>query len=458
MASYVEDTIAAIATAIGPGAISILRLSGVDARRIAEAVLQSAGGEALPLDVSHRAQRGRLVRPSDGFVIDDVVALPMWAPRSYSGEDVVEIHCHGGRLIADLALRAVLAEGARAAHAGEFTERAYLNGKLDLCQAEAVADMISAGSEAGLEAAHRNLAGELSSAVGELRERLLDARALTEAHLDFPEEDLPPDVEADLLGLLSTAQSQVADLLASYERGRLLREGIRVVLVGRPNVGKSSLMNALLGRTRALVSDEAGTTRDYLEEPLALGNLQVLLCDTAGLRESADRIEQAGVEATLERASNADVVVFLVDASAPPSEEDETLFTSFPGKPLVAVRSKCDLPEAWPGPLPWCDTFLPVSSRKRMGLEALLAAIQSAAEQEEPAKPGPIVLSARHHEALSRAAAPLAAASDLIAAQGELELVSAELQTASTALQDIVGHAGIEDVLDRIFSRFCVGK
>ena len=461
MAAYVQDTIAAIATAVGPGAISVLRLSGVEARSMAGDLLRSHDGGRLDLDSTHRARHGRLVRPEDETIIDDVLALPMWGPRSYTGEDTVEIHCHGGRVIADLALRAALAAGARSARAGEFTERAYLNGRLDLCQAEAVAEVIAAGSEAALSAARRTLDGELSSTIAGLRDQLLDARALTEAHLDFPEEDLPSAVAEELTALLAHVRSQVADLEQSYQRGRLVRDGARVVLVGRPNAGKSSLLNALLGRDRALVSDEAGTTRDYLEEPLDLGGQQALLCDTAGLRETTSRIEQAGVERTRGQIRDADVVVFLVDGSEVPNDEDWALLAELDPEKTVCVRSKCDLAPAWSENSKECGTrasFLSVSARNRIGLEPLHEAIVRRLPATPSLGSGLMITNARHHEALLRSRAPLERASGLVSDRAELELVSAELQVAGDALGEILGKTDTEDVLDRIFSRFCVGK
>lgn len=459
MAAYVQDTIAAIATAVGPGAMSVLRLSGVEARSMAEDLLRNQEGGRLDLDATHRARHGRLVRPEDQTIIDDVLVLPMWGPRSYTGEDTVEIHCHGGRVIADLALRAALAAGARSARAGEFTERAYLNGRLDLCQAEAVAEVIAAGSETALVAARRTLDGELSAVIAGLRDRLLDARALTEAHLDFPEEDLPSSVAEELTALLAQVQSQVVGLERSYQRGRLVRDGARVVLVGRPNAGKSSLLNALLGRDRALVSDEAGTTRDYLEEPLDLGGHQTLLCDTAGLREAESRIEQAGVERTRDQMRDADVVVFLVDGSETPNGEDLALLTELGPEKTVCVRSKCDLPQAWSDDSEELGTpFLSVSARDRVGLESLQDAIVGRLPTTPSVGSGLMITNARHHEALRRSRAPLDRAADLVSNRSELELVSAELQVAGDALGEILGKTDSEDVLDRIFSRFCVGK
>lgn len=457
MSAYVEDTIAAIATAAGPGAISILRVSGVDARAVAAKILRIEGGGRLDLGPadSHRARTARLVRPDDASAIDECLVIPMLAPRSYTGEDTVEVHCHGGSLIGRLALRAALAAGARAARPGEFTERAFLNGKLDLCQAEAVADMIDATSEVALESARRQLAGELSAAILAARDQILDARALVEAHLDFPEEDLPAGVETELTSLLGDIAKSISELAETYDRGRALRDGLRVVLAGKPNVGKSSLLNALLGRERALVSEEAGTTRDYLEEPLALGRHQVLICDTAGVREADGSVERAGVERTREQIEAADVVVFLADGSSPLDDRDRALRTDLDDKPTIWVRSKSDLPAAWSeeGEIPW----LAVSAQTGAGLDGLVDAVTQALPST-PTAEGLVVTNARHFDGLLRCGAALEKASDLIRGGQELELVASDLQQSCAALDELVGRSDVEDVLDRVFSRFCVGK
>ncbi|MDG2308110.1 MAG: tRNA uridine-5-carboxymethylaminomethyl(34) synthesis GTPase MnmE [Candidatus Binatia bacterium] len=463
MAAYVEDTIAAIATAPGPGAISILRVSGREARAVAARILRAGAGRAVPLELadSHRARTARLVRAPDGDPIDDVLVVPMLEPRSYTGEDTIEIHCHGGRVIADLALRAALTAGARSARPGEFTERAFLNGRLDLCQAEAVADMIAANSEAGLEAARRQLDGELSRKVASERDRILDTRALVEAHLDFPEDDLPPGVEAELQADIQGVQGELRALAETFARGRLVRDGLRVVLIGKPNVGKSSLLNALLGRDRALVSAEPGTTRDYLEEPLAIGPLQVLLCDTAGIREAEGDVERAGVERSAERLAEADVVVLVLDGSRALEPADQALYGRIGTTPVVAVRNKSDLTPVWERPDGgWGGlSFLSVSATTGEGVAELTAAVERAAPEMEGRQDGVLVTNARHYERLERATTALEEAADLLRGEeGELDLVAAALQLACSALDDLVGRTDNEDVLDRVFSRFCLGK
>lgn len=469
MSAYVEDTIAALATAAGEGAIAVVRLSGRDAVAIASRILVSPKSESpLSLEPSHRARLGRLRAP-EGALIDQVLALPMLAPASFTGEDVVEIHCHGGTLVPDLALRAALAAGARAALPGEFTERAFLNGRLDLCQAEAVADLVRASSESGLSIARQQLEGLLSEEILAIRDQVLDARALAEAHLDFPEDDLPPEAAAEIGDLVAAIDGRLAQLAATYGRGRLARQGARVVLSGRPNAGKSSLMNALLGRERAIVSAEAGTTRDYLEEPLALGPFRVLLTDTAGLRQSDASIEREGVERSRLQMESADVVVMLVDRSRPLGDDDRELMRQSQrggsGRGRIVVRSKSDLPAAWSSSeLALADPVIDVSAHAKTGLEELGRAIRTALANSDgaslDASSEPLAITrARHHAALVGARRALAAIpGHLRDGGGALDLVSCELQSACTELERLVGITTAEDVLDRIFRRFCVGK
>ena len=449
MAAYVEDTIAALATPPGVGAVAVIRISGRGAREVASRVLRRRRSEAALLDgaPSHQARIGILHRPGDPAPIDEVLALQMLAPRSFTGEDVVEIHCHGGRLVPDRALRAVLAGGARAARAGEFTERAFLNGRLDLCQAEAVADMIEAATDVGLAAAWQQLDGALSRAIMALRDEVLDARAEVEAHLDFPEDDLPTDARARVEGALERVARRLGQLAGSYERGRLGREGVRVVLLGKPNVGKSSLLNALIGRERALVSPEAGTTRDYLEEPAAIAGLSALVYDTAGIRDADSHIEAAGIARSGDLAVAADVLLCVLDTSMALDQLDNAVLrlAQRSRKPSVLVGNKRDLAQAWsPGDLDalWgaddhraAPPFAPVSAASGEGLEALCTAIATQAgcgsgEHSEP----PLVTRARQHSAILDASQQVRSAANALRDGGPLDAVATELQMAACGL------------------------
>ena len=460
MPAYVEDTIVALATPPGVGAVAVVRLSGRAALDVAARVLRRdphAAADVPPRLESHRARLAVFCEPASGRAIDQVLVLPMHGPRSFTGEDVVEIHCHGGTLITDLVLRTLLAAGARAARPGEFTERAFLNGKLDLCQAEAVADLVDASSDAGRVAAWHQLEGALSRKVLALRASILDLRALVEAYLDFPEDDLPPEAESEVAAGLAGTQQALAALAATFARGRLAREGIRVALAGKPNVGKSSLLNALLGRERALVSPEAGTTRDYLEEPAALGSLRILLCDTAGLRSGAGDVELAGIERTRNVIAMADVVVVVLDASAALDAEDHAVLEATAGKPRVLVRNKSDLVPVWPND----GTIIDVSALRGAGLEALGSAVAAAALPGavlEPPAEAVVVTRARHHVALLAAAEALRRSELALESGQALEIVACELQAAIVELERLVGSSDVDDLLDRIFSRFCVGK
>ena len=460
MAGYTEDTIAAVATASGPAAIAIIRLSGRDAFAVASGMLTGREGKNPPdFQASHRARRAVLCSPDDGKPIDEVLVLPMHAGQSPTGEDVVEIHCHGGSLLTQRALAAALHAGARAARAGEFTERAFLNGRLDLCQAEAVADLAQATSEAGLKAAWQLLEGGLSRQVSTLRDALLDTRALLEAHLDFPEEEIPPETEKELAANLDAVAHDLSELAATFRRGRLAREGARIALVGKPNVGKSSLMNALLGRERALVSESAGTTRDFLEEPLDLGGLQALLSDTAGLRDATDPLERAGVERSHAQIGAADLLVVVADGSKPLSSDDHAVVERLAQAKCLLVRNKCDRPLVWEADSLGIDAVVTVSATEGLGLDELCRkALEMLSWSSEAAGEDVLVTRERHQAALREASKATLAGRTLLNNQEGLDLVACELQAATAALDALVGVSSPEDVLDRIFAKFCIGK
>ena len=460
MAGYSEDTIAAVATASGPAAIAIVRLSGRTAFVVAKQMLAAPKvGKTIDFAPSHRARRGVLRSPEDGTPIDDVLFLPMHADQSPTGEDVVEIHCHGGSLLTRRALAAALAAGARAARPGEFTERAFLNGRLDLCQAEAVADLAQANSEAGLKAAWQLLEGNLSRKVTTQRDALLDIRALLEAHLDFPDDEIPPETGAELAAGLHEAAEELDRLAASFQRGRLARDGVRIALVGKPNVGKSSLMNALLGRDRALVSESAGTTRDYLEEPLALGDLQALLFDTAGVREATDPLEKAGVERSHQQIEAADLLLLVADGSKALTEQDHSLWQELPQDKCLLVRNKCDRQLVWDADALGAPRMATVSATEGRGLDELCrGALEMLAWPEESEGEAVLVTRERHRAALRDASKAALAGKGLLEGKDGLDLVACELQTATAALDALVGISSPEDVLDRIFAKFCIGK
>jgi tRNA modification GTPase len=448
-ALYPPDTIAAVATPPGTGAVALLRLSGPQAWTIADTIFHGRS----PLQ-PRRAIHGTITDQS-GLVLDDVLATAFRGPASFTGEDTVEISCHGGPLVTRRILERLLTAGARAAEPGEFTRRAFLNGRLDLTQAEAVMDIISAQSDLALRAAQRQLEGRIGQSITALRDQLLEALAHLEAWIDFPEEDIDPDTGSALHRRVAAVASGVQHLMTTAERGRLLREGVRMVIAGAPNAGKSSLLNRLLGFERAMVSGTAGTTRDTIEETVMLGGIPVRLVDTAGLREgSSDELERAGMARTRQQLVSADLLMEVVDASRPPSER-----LSFPD-PLPAHRilllNKADLgihPD-WSG-----SPGVAVSCLSGHGIDDAIDAI-TACITGIPGEGGDIdaAVNARHLACLDRAHRALTAGLAQLEATAAPEFTALDLREALEALGDITGRTDTEDLLGVIFSQFCIGK
>ena len=339
-----DDTIAAIATPLGEGGLAVIRLAGKQAFRIADHCFQPAGKSSLKPSAAptHTIQFGKIVRGQQ--VIDEVLLAVLRAPRTFTREDTVEISCHGGLLPAKLVLDTVLAAGARLAEPGEFTRRAFLNGRIDLAQAEAVADLIHSRTELALAAANEQLAGKLSQRINQLRDDLMLTLAHVEAHIDFPDEDISPDTKENLLQRLENGIAFMDELLRTANEGQILRRGIRAAIIGRPNAGKSSLLNQLLGRDRAIVSPIAGTTRDTIEETANIRGLPVIFIDTAGLREARDEIELEGIRRSRESLAAAEFILHVLDASEPLTRADEIYLEEFAGKKRILVRNKTDLP------------------------------------------------------------------------------------------------------------------
>jgi tRNA modification GTPase len=453
------DTIAAIATPPGQAGIGIVRLSGPEAQAIAGKIFRPGTPRTFPLP-THHLILGQIISPDTGQVVDEVLLTAMHGPHSYTREDVVEINCHSGYAVLRQVLHLALEHGARLAEPGEFTLRAFLSGRLDLTQAEAVLEIIEARSSAGLKVAAAHLAGGLGQKITELRETLLDVLARIEADLDFGE-DVPQLHYDTLLPPLQTLQTDVGDLLHSYAQGRLLREGLQVVLAGRPNVGKSSLLNQLLQTDRALVTDIAGTTRDVIAEPLVIKGVPVCLMDTAGLRQAHNKVEELGIARTRQHLSQADLVLYLIDASQPWHRDDTQHLADLAGRPALLVLNKSDLPPTLTEssvPTSWPHPVLKVSALTGAGLPALKEVIFTAALGGNiPASPQ-VVTQTRHKQHLERCGAALGQALDLIRTGQPPELLALELHTGAQELGAILGLEIGEDVLDRIFSRFCLGK
>ena len=439
-----QDTIAAIATPFGEGAVALIRISGPEAVGVAAAVFQPR--RAVP-DLAPRVQHfGRIV--DDGRVLDDVLLTLFPAPASYTGEDIVEIACHGGILVTRRILGLLLRRGARMAEPGEFTRRAFLNGKLDLTQAEAVMDLIKAQTDLALRAATEQLEGRLGRSIVEIKEALMETLAHVEAYIDFPEEDIDPETGSALQSRLEEIEARIAALLRTADQGRILREGVRTVIYGEPNVGKSSLLNRLLGFERAIVSETPGTTRDTIEEVLNLRGYPLRLIDTAGVRDSHDAVEREGIARTLIHVERADLVLHLVDGSAAPGE---------PVPPdRLAVLNKSDLGEhpAWAG-----FDGVRLSCQTGEGIERLADAICARLPGSGPGMgDSAVAINARHQACLQSAARDLAAARRALGEGLSAEFAALELRSALDSVGDIVGRAGTEDLLGKIFSRFCLGK
>ena len=440
-----NDLIYALATPVG-GAIAVVRLSGTGAKKLLYTVFT---GRGAPREMAY----GRIVNEA-GEPLDQAMAAFFPAPRSYTGEDMAELYLHGGQTTVRRVL-ALLGRHARGARPGEFTERAFLNGKLDLAQAEAVMDLINAGAERSANSALAQLTGRLSERIAAVEAQLLDALSGLEAAIDYPEE-LEDDVTSALPGVLAAAEAELAALIGAGLSGRVLREGARVALIGRPNAGKSSLLNALAGAERAIVTQFAGTTRDVLEEAVSMDGIPVTLFDTAGIRAADDPVERIGVERARRAAERADLLLLCFDAAAPLSEEDEALLAETAGRSRLAVCCKGDLPALWEAEAlsPYGIEALAVSAETGEGLAALRRAI---AARIAPAAESALVTNARHVEALQRAAASVSDA-EKSAGGTEPELVATDLREALAALGQITGREASADLIERIFSKFCVGK
>lgn len=453
------DTIAAIATPLGEGGLAVIRISGRDALAVADRTFipQGRSSQKPSLAPSHTVHYGHVIR--HGLVVDEVLATVLRAPRTFTREDTVEISCHGGLLATKAVLDAALANGARLAEPGEFTKRAFLNGRLDLAQAEAVADLIHARTDLALAAANEQLAGKLSHRIGELRDQLLRTLAHVEAHLDFPEEDIAPDTRDALLDRLACSVVFIEQLLLTANEGQLLRRGIRAAIIGRPNAGKSSLLNQLLGRDRAIVSPVAGTTRDTIEETASIRGIPVIFIDTAGLRESADTLELEGIRRSRVALAQAEIVLHVLDRSESLSAYDRQCLDDFADRRRILVLNKSDRPRQLDLPDSLSLPVQNVSCTTGDGIEALKDAIKQIVWAGEiRAEMLEVMINSRHQDALRRAHQATTRAHAALAGNLTLELAAMELRIAVNAVGEVVGKTSTEDLLDSIFSQFCIGK
>ena len=454
-----SHTIAAIATGRSPSAIGILRLSGPDTFTALDAVFRARNGRPAAAQRPRSMVLGDLL-DGTGRVIDNVLCVTFPAPHSYTGEDCAELHCHGSPVVLDAGLRALFAAGCRQAQGGEFTKRAFLSGQLDLLQAEAVADLIDAETAEQAHNAVCQLSGTLSRTVDRVYEALLSMAARFYAVVDYPDEDIEDLRQPELLDTLHTARQDLERLLTGFSRGQMLKQGVPTVLLGKPNAGKSSLLNALLGYDRAIVTDIAGTTRDTVEEKLPVGGVLLRLTDTAGIRDGGDAVEALGVERSRAAARQAALAILVLDGSSPPTAEDEEAIALARQVPrLLVVMNKCDLPRhpdaaALTGRF---DTVLSVSARENLGLDALTRAIAALFPTGVPAD-GALLTNARQADAVSRALSAVTDAHDALQNGMTPDAVLTDCEAALEALGELNGKHIRDDLVDTIFSRFCVGK
>ncbi|CAN5263873.1 tRNA uridine-5-carboxymethylaminomethyl(34) synthesis GTPase MnmE [soil metagenome] len=449
--------VAAIATPVGEGGIAVIRVSG---KRAIEKVMGCFRGKDLTAADSHTVHFGKIIK-KDGRVVDEVLATVFHSPKSYTGEDTVEISCHGGVLVTQAVLETILEQDVRAAEPGEFTQRAFLNGKLDLDQAEAVADLIHAKSIKAVDAAHQQLEGKLGKHIKTFRQQIIDATAMVELELDFIEEDVEFANKEQLRALLINVEKEIDSLLSTYETGRLVKDGVKTVFIGRPNAGKSTLLNTLIGSERAIVTEIAGTTRDTIDADWSYEGLLFKLIDTAGLRETDDRIEAEGVKRSQQAFEQADLVVYLKDLTFPLDAEEREEIAGFQKRagetPFMLIGTKLDLEPLKKEERVHFD--LKISAIDNTNIEDLKKQMkQRALENKDYDTSSLLVTSSRHRDALQKARENVQRAVKALDRGMTGDFLSIDLRAALKDLGAITGEITNEDLLDSIFSRFCIGK
>ena len=479
MIQFDEGTIVALSTPVGTGGVAVIRMTGPQALEIADRVFVSAFGKKLSKAESHKALYGWIVEPSKNIdskkmdstdfnsdnleKIDEVLALVMRAPRTFTGEDTVEINCHGGMYICNRIIQALIAAGAQMAEPGEFSKRAFLNGRMDLTKAEAVMDMISAQTSYSLKAAVNQLGGNLADKIDELRSKLIDTIVSMEVNIDYPEYDVPEISDEEVNENCLAVRSEVQRLLSTAESGRMLRQGVKVAIVGKPNVGKSSLLNMLLREQRAIVTAIPGTTRDVLEETLDLGGIPIRIMDTAGIRETEDVVEKIGVERAFASIEESDLALFVLDATRDIEPEELELFGRVKDRQYLVVLNKTDAgwqsQESVLAKLPGVDMerFLEISAKEQIGMEALTEQIKRLFFGGDIlVSDRPMVANMRQKQALMRADEALTRAIDGYGFEQDLLII--DIRQACDFLGEVSGRSTQEDVVSEIFSRFCLGK
>lgn len=461
-----DITIAAVATPLGEGGIGIVRLSGPDSIAIADTIFRPKQGKGLKDQESYKLRYGKVVDPATGRTVDEALAVAMRGPHSYTAEDVVELQCHGGVVVVQEVLELCLKQGATLAEPGEFTKRAFLNGRLDLSQAEAVIDIVRSPTRLGLEVAIDQLEGSLSQKVKDLQEKLYQITVRVEASIDFPEDDLP-DVEVQSMEetMVETIQ-EMEELLSTADEGKILREGLMTVITGKPNVGKSSLLNTLLNENRALVTDIPGTTRDSIEEVVNLRGVPLRLIDTAGIRESSDMVESLGVARSLDLLEDADLVLHVFDRSEPLTKDDFAVLERTENSKRIVLINKVDLPPLWDvddlGDLhgaPCLEmSLLQEGSEVVQRLADRIVEFVGRSQITSSAGSRALLTRTRHKQALQAAKGALEESLRTLKQGLPLDLIAVDLYNALEHLGEITGETVRENVLDRIFSQFCIGK
>ena len=456
-----EDTIAAVATAYGEGGIGIIRISGEEALPILQEIFEFHGD--TDTFTSRRMTYGKIIDKEKNQIIDEVLAVYMKGPKTYTAEDVVEINCHGSMVSLRKTLALVLRKGARLAELGEFTKRAFLNGRLDLSQAEAVIDMIRAKTDKSFDVAVSQLEGRLSLKVEEIRQKLLDLLVDITVNIDYPDEDIEEMTYEKLEESIVETQDMIEKLLATSSTGRMIREGIKIAIVGKPNVGKSSLMNGLLKETRAIVTDIPGTTRDTIEEVLSIRNIPVYLVDTAGIRETADKVEKMGIEKSKEAFNQADFILFLLDGSRPLEEEDLQIMEFLKERKSLVLINKRDLGEAISieeiaAKLP-ASQVIEASLLKGQGITEIEDAVEDLVYGGEIVqKESMMVNNVRHIELLQQAVKSLTDALHMSERREALDFIEVDVKNAYERLGEIIGETVSDDIINEVFARFCLGK
>jgi tRNA modification GTPase TrmE len=458
-----EDTIAAVATAYGEGGIGIIRLSGEDSKEILDKIFKPKQNQYKESIVNKRLYYGHIVDPSDNSTVDEVLVVYMKAPATYTAEDVVEIYCHGSIVALRKTLALVLRSGARFAEKGEFTKRAFLNGRMDLSQAEAVIDLIKAKTDKTYEVAMDQMEGALSREIGEIRKALMDLLVDITVNLDYPDEDIEILTYQKLTERTIQIGDMLNELLQTIGTGRVIREGLNVAIIGKPNVGKSSLMNSLLKEARAIVTEIPGTTRDTIEEVISIRDIPVRLTDTAGIRETDDKIERIGIEKSKESFNRADLIIFIADGSSPLTDEDRSILSKLDGRKVIVLINKTDLgirveEDEIRNTVPQAKLIRAVI-KDNIGIEELEKEIESLVyggkvKQEESL----LVTNVRHAELLEKARDSINDAKMMSESMEALDFIEVDVRRCWETLGEIIGESVTEDIIDQVFARFCLGK